>query len=164
MKRKCTKMVTFDTSSTVTGWAYFENGKLIESGVIDKHKEKDAQIRIEDMSIAIIELLNKYKPLIVAVEEQAFAKSVAAAVMNAKILGVIQGWCLTIGYCEFVALRPSYWRKLVADEGESVPKNRSDAKPWDVVKATKYLGRAPIDDNEADAVLVGFARIKEFCT
>jgi hypothetical protein len=31
-----TKMVTFDTSTTITGWAYFENGKLIESGVIDK--------------------------------------------------------------------------------------------------------------------------------
>ncbi len=158
---KITKMISFDTSSTITGWAFYENGILKEHGIIDKSKEKDTDIRIEDMCIAIVEILNKYKPIIVATEEQAFARSVSVAVMNAKILGVIHGWCLTTGYCEFVALRPSHWRKLVADN-EQVPTNRKEAKPWDIKRVEEIYGYTPKDDNEADAILVGLARINEF--
>lgn len=156
-----TKMVTLDVSTTITGFAYFENGKLIDSGIIDMHKEKDSVIRIENMAIAIIGLLNKYKPSIVVCEEQAFARTVNVAVMISKILGVIHGWCLTVGYAEFATLRPSYWRKMVAGN-ETVPKERKDAKTWDINKAMLIAGRAPVDDNEADAILLGIARIKEF--
>lgn len=158
---KSIRMVSFDTASTISGWAFYENGILKEHGVVDKSKEKDTDIRVEDMCIALIELLNKYKPVIVAVEEQAFARSVSVAVMNAKILGVLQGWCLTIGYSEFVALRPSHWRKLVSDNGP-VPTDRKDAKAWDVKKVEEIYGFTPKDDNEADAILVGLARINEF--
>ncbi len=154
-------MISFDTSSTATGWAYWENGMLIDSGVLDHKKEKNTDIRIEDMCIDIIKTLNSFKPSIVVVEEQAFARSVAVAVMNAKIIGVILGWCLTIGYGEFVTLRPSKWRKLVAGK-DTVPTDRKAAKKWDIQKAEEFAHYKVADDNEADSILVGLARIKEF--
>ena len=161
MISQITKMVSFDTSSTVTGWAYFENGVLVDSGVLDHSKEKDSSVRIEDMCLEIVDVLGRYRPEIVTCEEQAFAKSVSVAVINAKILGVIQGWCLTTGYAEFVTIRPSVWRKLVA-EGQPVPKDRKEVKPWDVKRAMEITGLDITDDNEADAILIGIARIEQF--
>ena len=61
MQRKI-KMVSIDSSSTKSGIAYFENGILMEHSVINYEKEKDAVIRCENMSIALIEYLNKKKP------------------------------------------------------------------------------------------------------
>jgi len=47
MRRKIKhKMVSLDTSSSKSGYAYFENGELVDSGVISHEQEKDAEIRI----------------------------------------------------------------------------------------------------------------------
>lgn len=38
---KIYRMISLDTSTTKSGWAYWENGILIEHGVIDLSKIKD---------------------------------------------------------------------------------------------------------------------------
>lgn len=156
------KMVSLDTSTTISGYAYFENGKLISSGILNHSKEKDIEIRLEDMCIDLINLLNKYNPHIVVIEKPPFKADPKTLTMLAEIIGCVKGWSLTTGYSEYVEIYPSTWRSLVAVKGETIPKRRNDCKPWDKTKAMAILGREPIDDNEADAVLIGIARIKEF--
>ena len=64
-------------------------------------------------------------------------------------------------FVDYVEYIPSQWRALVKDGGESVPRKSKDCKVWDIAKV-KSMGYDPIDDNEADAILIGQARINEF--
>lgn len=157
-----TKMVSLDTSSTISGYAYFENGILKEHGIIDKNKEKNSLIRVEDMTIALIEKLKKYKPDIVICETPPFMNSPKTLIMLAEIVGVVKGWAISGGFAEFVEIGPTEWRRLVADPDEKIPTKRDPAKIWDIAKVKKIFNIEAIDDNEADAILIGQARINEF--
>lgn len=151
------KMVSLDTSSTETGYAYFENGILIESGVINLKKEKDIEIRLEDMCLNIINVLSEYKPETVVIEMTVVERGASTQRLLSEIVGVVRGWALC-NYAEFVIFRPSVWRKYVCAEDEKVPKKRADCKLWSMHKV-KQLFSIEVDDNESDAILVGQARI-----
>lgn len=158
---KTTKMLAFDTSSTITGVAYFENGELAKSFVIDKSKEKDSLIRVEDMCIALIETLKKYKPDIVAIERPPYCNSPDTLIMLSEIVGCVKGWAIS-NYADYVEYAVSSWRKLAAKDGETIPRKRNEAKIWDINRCVELYNIMPQDDNEADAILIGHARIKEF--
>ena len=153
--------MSFDTSSTTTGWAYFENAEYINSDIIYCDKKEDITIRVENMCFELINILNKHKPDIVVIEKPPFCKDPNTLILLSEIVGVVRGWTLTQGFAEYVEYVPNQWRRLVADDDEKVPTGRNNCKEWDIIKARKILEREPIDDNEADALLIGIARINE---
>lgn len=65
---KC-RMISLDTSSTKSGWAYFEAGELVLSGELDYSKEKDSEIRVEEMIMSIYKVLSTYNPDIIVAEK-----------------------------------------------------------------------------------------------
>ena len=158
-----TRMIALDTSTTKSGYAYFENGTLQEKGVIDCNKEKDAVVRIENMCFGLVELLKKHKPDIVVVERPPFINSPLTLIQLSEIVGCCKGWAITQGYCDFVEYMPNEWRSLIKDTDEKIPRKRDDCKLWDIDKVYKYMPNIePLaDDNEADAVLIGLARIRQ---
>jgi len=153
-------MVSLDTSTTRTGWAVFVNGCFSESGVINHEKEKNPLIRQENMIIDIKRgVLDKYYPEIVVIERPPFINSPKILIDLTEIVGTVRGWA--IDKAEYVEYGVTEWRKLVADDGEKIPTKRGLAKDWDMMKFKKYTGKNAIDDNEADAVLIGLARLNE---
>jgi len=158
-RRKTTKLMSFDTSSTNSGWAYFENGNLIESGAIDCQKEKDTVIRIEDMCIALKHILCEKKPDIVVIETPPYIRDPRTLIMLAEIVGVVKGWA--IDKAEYIEYMPQQWRSFVKSEGERVPTKRNDCKVWDLSKVELLYGKTSISDDEADAILIGRARINQ---
>lgn len=155
------KMVSLDTSTTSTGWAYYENGVLTESGVLDHTKEKDTVIRMEDMILDIFNnVLNKFKPLIVVIERPPMVKDAETLTNLAEIVGCVKGWSLC-HYAEFVELRPTAWRKYVAEGDDKAPKHRKEAKPWDIKRVRELFGIETKNDDLADAILIGQARINQ---
>lgn len=158
---KC-KLMGLDTSTTITGWSLFENGIYVNSDILfHDFKKLDPIIRVEDMCIDIVETLNKYTPDIIAIERPPFCNDASTLINLSEIVGVVKGWSLTKGFCEYLEYPPNEWRRLVADEDEKIPIKRNDCKIWDKMKFTEKVGREPIDDNEADAYLVGLARINQ---
>lgn len=156
---KKTRLVSLDISTKSTGCALFENGKLIKSTTIDCKKEKDTVIRIEDMNLAIIKFLNECKPDIVVIEEASVTRNIKFARLLAMMAGVVNGWSLC-NYAEFVMLKPSTWRKLVCDKDEKIPNKRDECKQWAINKIAALYGLNKGDD-EAEAILIGQARINE---
>ena len=55
-------VVSFDQSTTCSGWSLFVDGKYVKSGFIDKHKIKDADERIAEMGLALCRIIKEYKP------------------------------------------------------------------------------------------------------
>ena len=162
-----TRMIAFDTSTTKSGYACYENGVLVDKGVIDYSREKDTEIRIENMCIALVEMLKKYKPDIVVVEKPPFINSPQTLIQLSEIVGCCRGWAITQGYCEFVEYLPNEWRSLVKRNAEEkIPRKRDECKEWDIRKVYEYMPNISYltDDNEADAILIGLARMRQFMT
>ena len=157
-KKKC-RMVSLDTSSTCSGYACWENGKLIECGTLDHRKEKDAEIRVEDMCLDIVNTLNRFLPTIVVIELTAVTKNAQTQRMLSEIVGVVRGWSL-VKYAEFVRLRPAEWRSLVKGE-EPCPVKRADAKRW-AIKRVKEVFLLDVPEDCAEAILIGQARVNQF--
>ena len=148
------KIVSLDTASTISGWAYFEDGKLIESGEINLSKEKDTEIRVEEMVLRIFDVLNKYSPNIIVVEKNVVGRNVKVERMLGHIVGATKGWALD-HYKEFVLLSPSEWRAAVKGT-VACPNKRKEAKAWSVIRV-RQIFQKNVSDNEADAILLGYA-------
>lgn len=161
MGKKITKMLSLDTAIKISGYAYFENGVLIESGTINYSKEKDSEICFNKMCESLLQIINQYKPNIIVIERPPFTKDPHTLIRLSEIIGLARGYSIN-KKCEFIEYGVTSWRKFVKDKDDVLPKKRKDLKNWDVEKFIKIFNRNPIDDNEADAVLIGLARINEF--
>ena len=153
-------MISLDTSSTISGWAYYEAGELISSGEINLSKEKDTEIRIEEMVMKIFNLLSENNPDIVVTETNVVGRNARTERMLGHIVGCVKGWTLT-NYKEYATLPPSEWRKAVKyANGSSCPRGRKEAKEW-AIQTVRKIFKKDVSDNEAEAILLGYALIKK---
>ena len=157
--KKC-RLLSFDTSTTRSGFAKFENGVLVEHGSFDHKNEKsDPLIRIENMIADLNAYVLKNKPDIVVIERPPQCKDADTLINLAEIVGTVRG--VSLIYAEYVEYSPNKWRRLVADLEETIPTSRKLSKPWDMKKVEDLFGFIVDNDDEADAILIGLARIKE---
>lgn len=152
-------MISLDISTTSTGYAVYGNALLIRSGVIIANNKS-----MTDRQMVMIEhihkLFDEYAPVIVVAEEATPTRNAKVMRSLAMISGAAMGWCACHD-AEFVLYKPSEWRKLVCNQGESVPFRRDEAKLWAVQKVHDMHGMN-VNDDEAEAILIGQARINEF--
>ena len=158
-----TKMLSLDTSSTCTGYAEFINGKLSDSGIIDYRKSKlESDERLLQMKFAIVELLKEKQPHIVVTEVSRSNNNIRNQRIFSELNGVIQGCCL-MNDVEFVTYAPSIWRMFVRETGETMPRKNKELKVWGINRCKELFPEIePATDDEADAILIGQARINEF--
>ena len=76
--------------------------------------------------------------------------------MLTMILGAVYGQCLQAGI-RYRALRPTQWRAAVKYDGEKLPRKRKELKRWSIHKVDILFGIFQVDDNIADAILIGKA-------
>lgn len=160
MKKK-TKLISLDLSTTKSGIAYFENGKYIESFVIDFEKIDDIDERTEQMGKSILGALNHYKPDIVYTEDSFKGKNPKVLKCLSRLHGMAQGWCLT-NNANHTLVYPSSWRKYIPGfpNGRSV--KRAEQKAYSIQYVTEHYGFVPITDDQADAILIGEGMMRKF--
>lgn len=159
MGSKKYRLMSIDSSSSKTGYAVYDAGILTASGVLDMSAEKDKEIRLENMCLAIIDTLKKYKPNTVVIEMTVVTRSAATQRLLSEIVGVVRGWAVS-NYAEFVEYRPTVWRKLIVGPDKKIPKGRTDCKAWSIETVRNMYNKNKGDD-ECDAILIGQARINE---
>lgn len=154
---KC-RMLAIDSSTKKTAYAVFDNGEYKESKLIDLEKDKNMDSRFETMSLSLINALKEYKPDIVYIEEAVVVRNAQTQRFLTRLQGVIYGYCI-LNQCEFNAIRPTEWRKLVSiDQGK---KKREELKRESIKKVEEEFGLT-VNDDEAEAILIGIAAIKKF--
>ena len=160
-------LIALDTSSTCTGFSLYKKAIYIQSGIIDRKAIADSEDRQNEMSSRLIDLLNTYIPGIIVIERPPLVKDPQSLVMLSEIVGCVKGWAITMGkqnqdtFVDYIEYAPARWRSLVKNKDETIPRKSKDCKVWDIAKV-KSMGYDPVDDNEADAILIGQARINEF--
>ena len=162
-------LLSLDTSSTKTGWAIFKDAKYIKSGVIDWSYIKDGNNRAIWILNDIIYLIESNEPSIVVIEKDVVGsgKRLNMSTINilTKIIGGVWGYIWSINreypidefpifYAEYA---PSEWRKFVDIKG----RKREEYKQASI-KRIKDVYNIDVDDNEADAINIGDAYIKQW--
>lgn len=150
------KLLALDTSSTQTGWAYYEDGQYIKSGVINLKKIKDVDLRVKSMINEINILLEKIVPNHVIIEDIVVQRNWHTFKILTIIVGSLYGLCINKDY-SYSYYSPTQWRNII-DPGKK-PKKGEELKNWDIEKA-KMITKKKINDDEADAILLGAAYLK----
>lgn len=162
--KKC-KLISLDTSSSKTGWAYYENASYKKSGVIDfdtkelkKKYQGNSEQRLEDMCLAIISLLREYSPDIIVIEKLNVGRNMIAVRHLAKVIGVV--YCYSIlNNCFYYEIQPSQWRSQIGIQ--STKKDRATLKKEAIDYVRNTFG-LDVADDEADSICAGIAYIKMF--
>lgn len=140
------KILSLDLSSTSSGYAILNDGKIIDYGII-KSDDKDFVIRGHYMAEFVRLLFAKYGSFdVVVIEELKVLKNQKVLAM----LGIIQG--MVIRECfnsqvEFVM--PTVWRKPYGLNGK-----REEAKQK-AIQLCKDKGLEVSTDDEAEAIILG---------
>lgn len=151
------KILAFDQSTQKTGWAVFENGTLLRSGVFDFHKEKDINKRSYEFWTRAHSLVVDEQPDMIAAEGVSLQNpNVKTIVELARVQGVIQAASYTDDRqipTEFYM--PATWRKVVGIQtGRGI--KRAELKKAAIELVSLIYGKQVTDD-EADAILIGRA-------
>ena len=155
-----TRLLSLDTSTTSTGCAVYENGKLKETKLIVGDKKVLAEDRIRNILKSIFDYISEISPDIVVFETPSIARNAKTQRELCFVAGGVMGIC-TIKDIFYYEMRPSEWRKIVKSKDEVLPRKRAELKEWAIQKVKTDFG-IEVGDDIADAVLMGKAYIKEF--
>lgn len=149
------KVLSFDQSTRVSGWAYFESGQYVTSGVVDMSKSKlETDKRSFEMAKEIWKIIKRYKPQEVIIENTQQQSNPSTIIILARLAGMI------IGYAEahnvnVRILSPSQWRKALGySQGAKVKRQELKQQSIDYVKNTYGLD---LSEDECEAICEGIA-------
>lgn len=153
------KILAFDQSTQKTGWAIFEDGVLLDSGVYDLHKEKDVDVRLRGLCGFIREFIPEQQPNLVVAEGVSLQNpNVKTIVELARVQGLLQAATYSLPvYVPVVFFMPAAWRKAVGIQiGRGV--KRAELKKAAISMVAERYGKQ-VSDDEADAILIGQAAV-----
>lgn len=152
-------MVTIDSSTKKTGISFFLNGVLWKIALIDLDKEKDIEIRFKYMSYLLLQVLIKFKPYILYIEETVVNRNVSTQRFLSRLQGVVYAWCV-LNDCEYNTIRPTEWREeLHFLQGKN--HKREELKQQAVSYIEEKLGIL-VNDDAAESACIGFAVLKNW--
>lgn len=151
-------LISLDESTTCTGYAVFDNGKLIKHGVFSS-KSKDVLERVSLIMEEIEELINIYKPNDMVIEDVQITMNAATAKSLLGLQFMIEVYARRNNInCK--TYRTTKWRKILGlSNSRSLDRKAKKQETIDYVKE-KY-GIDILKDDESDAIAIGTAFLLE---
>lgn len=162
-------LLSFDASTTSTGWSVFDKRGLSAYGVI-KPDGEDWRDRLVHQGAKIKEIIERYHPTEVVIEDVPLKLSNPKALL---ILGAVQGYFIGAVASFEIPIKfvlPSEWRSpLGLYDGTREGTKRKELKKKSIEKANELFGLSlkwvsPSskynEDDIADAILLGYSQVK----
>ena len=164
------RIISLDLSTKSSGYAIFEEDKLIGYGLIQSNKT-DWRERLYDMGKTLGTLFDLYKPEHIYIEDVPL--NPRGGVKTAVMLGAVQGIIYGAGASreiEMSFILPSTWRSpLGLFDGSRDGTRRDELKRKSIEKANELfkldlIYKSPASkqnqDDISDAILLGYSQIK----
>ena len=153
------KILAFDQSTKISAYSLWVDGKYIESGIIDLHKMKDTSERIRAMGVELGNMIEKYSPEKVVLEEVAQQSNPLTLKLLARIQGVIIGYCAA-NNIETYIVEPSKWRSVLHfRQGSGVKREELKAQ---AMKYIKDIYGLELSEDACESLCIGEAAHKIF--
>jgi len=147
MKAKDVYHISFDQATKLTGYCIWINGKYKTHGLIDFHKEKDSNKRMELMFNAIKDLFKGYMSnLTVSFEDTQYQMNAESFKQLTRLQGALIGLCM-IYHIPFFIVSPSTWRHVL-----KIGKTKQEAIDYIAENLELTAG-----SDESDAICIGQA-------
>ena len=148
------RVLAFDQATKISGLSIFEDGRLVQSGLLDQQKIKDTKERFNAMAVALCDQVDIWKPDLVILEDTDLQTNAAVMKLLAQMQGVVMGYC-TAHHIPYQIFKPSEWRKrLEFKQGPKV--KRDELKVQALEWVLKTYGWEPEID-QAEAICIGAA-------
>ena len=152
------RILAFDQSSNLSGFCLYDE-KILNSGVIDKHKISNGDARVLEMASEICKKIDELKPSLVAIEDIQNQSSIKTVIMLARLQGAILSYCHAHKINAEI-LSPSKWRsKLSFQIGKGI--KREELKKQAVDYIAEKFG-LDIDEDQSEAICIAVAADKMF--
>lgn len=148
------KVLAFDQSSRTSGYAYFEDGKLKEHGKFTFEND-DFGIRLMLIRDKVKELIDKYEPTEVILEDIQLQENVETFKKLAEVFGVIYELLTELNIPNQAVLSTS-WKGGLGIKGKDRTAQKRNAAAW----VADTYGVKPTQD-EADAICIGSYIVKK---
>lgn len=154
------KLCSIDSSTNATGMCLIIDGQYDNHLLLDYHKNKDTDSRINQMIKGIVSQLQKWNPDIVWIEHpQGHGKNVSMVSKLSEILGAVRCWCVCKER-EYFEINPSEWRKWLPDYSQG-GKDRTQLKKDAIDYVNNHLGIECTTD-EADSICIALAVLEYY--
>ena len=151
------KVLSFDQSTKLSAYSWWIDEKYIESGYIDLHKNKNTSERVKKMGIELCNIITKYQPDNVIIEEVAQQSNPQTLKLLARIQGIIIGFCAAHDIDTYI-IEPSKWRSILQFKiGAGV--KREELKDQ-AIKYIKDKYDLDLSEDECESVCIGEAAHK----
>jgi Holliday junction resolvasome RuvABC endonuclease subunit len=153
-------VMSLDQSTRCSGYAVFEDGEYITSGVVDMNKSKlETDKRSFEMAKEIWEIIKKYNPSHLVIENVQQQSNPSTMIILARLAGMIIGYAEAHNIHVHILL-PSQWRKaLNYSQGAKVKRQELKQQSIDYVKMNLGLD---LSEDECEAIAEGIAAHKIF--
>ena len=152
------KILSFDQSSTNSGYCLYEDGNIITSGFIDKHKIKNSDERIMEMGVAICKKIKELEADFITIEHIQNQSNTATVILLARLQGFIIGWCYT-HKIRVEIMEPAKWRSSLSfKQGPKVKREELKKQAMDYV--IKHFGMTDCSEDQCEAICMAVAASK----
>lgn len=153
------RVLGLDQATKKTGWALFEDDELINHGIYSVPDDFPKEKRIWLMGKELIEMIKKYEPDLVVLEDIQLQDSESESVYNsnigvitfktlAELLGVLTN-ILFESKVDYKIVPPGVWRKHSQVKGRSRADKKKSAQ-----LIVKNLYNILVKNDESDAILI----------
>ncbi len=153
-------LISLDQAAKVSGYAIFENERLVRSGTFSVPPHKPIEERLARFYQELVELYDNYADCgnVEFVFEDIQLQ--AGNVKTYKVLAYVQAVLLLFCFYNkipYTMSTPSHWRKLL---GGNFGRKREEQKQHAIEYVKDVCGKE-VSSDEADAVCIGLARMVE---
>lgn len=154
------KVLTFDQSTRVSGYSYFEEGKYVCSGLVDLSKSTlSTYDRSFKMAKALWKIIKKYNPDCLVIEDTQQQNNVQTVITLARLQGMVIGYAEAHGIGVHILL-PTKWRGVLGyAQGPKVKRGMLKQQSIDRVKNNYGLD---LPEDECEAININEAAHKIF--
>ena len=149
-------VLSLDQAAVTTGWALFENNKLINKGSFTIKKTLPIEVRLWQIQQSLLDViyknLNDRNPDIIVFEGIQQQSNVETFRKLAMVQAAILLLCYDLGI-KYIIYSPSEWRAI---NGGGYGRKREEQKNAAIIKAKEWY-QVDVDSDIADAINIGHA-------
>lgn len=154
-KKNTNRIIALDNATHITGWAVFDNNKLVSYGKYTT-KSSETSDRILEMGDWLINLLEQWEPNTIILEDIQQQNNVSTFKVLAKLQGVLE-YINKKHNIEYYIISPSTWKSNAGVKGKSRTDQKKSAQ-----LIVQQLYNIQATQDESDAILLGKYGVDKF--
>lgn len=146
-------ILSVDQGTKISGYAIFQDSQLIASGILKGDDKKDTWMRMHEMAQQISDLIDKYKPDTLVLEEPFAKVNLHVFEVLCELFGIL-GYVAYTKDIELATYSAAVWRAEIELKGKQRAEQKAKA-----IELVKIIFGKECSEDESEAILIGYSHL-----